>query len=334
MSLNKLSVLIIFISFLFSFQAGAQIKYPYPVKYITINIDGQDTKMAYMDVKPAVPNGQAVILFHGKNFTGLYWKDIIAFLSNAGYRVIVPDQIGWGMSTKPNTKYTFEMLAQNNKLLLDSLLIDKVNIIGHSMGGMLATRFALMYPGKTAKLILEDPLGLEDYKKIIPYKTMEQQYKKELSATYASYKKYQQSYYPIWKPEYEQYVSAQAEPLKQKDFSSVAWINALTYQMIYEQPVLYEFAKLNMPTLLLVGQLDRTIVGKEMLTAKKQKLYGNYPQLAAKAGKQIKNSKVVILPGVGHIPHIQSPDIFSKNIINFLMKNVSNTTISEPLLYH
>ena len=318
MVLKKLSFLVIF--FLFYFNLQAQIKYPYPVKYITINIDEQDTKMAYMDIKPATPNGQSVILFHGKNFTGLYWKDVIAFLSSAGYRVIAPDQIGWGMSTKPNTKYTFEMLAQNNKLLLDSLQIDKVNVIGHSMGGILAARFALMYPERTGKLILEDPLGLEDYKKFVPYKTMEQQYKKELSATYGSYKKYQQSYYPVWKTEYEQYVIAQAEPLKQKDFSSVAWINALTYQMIYEQPVLYDLSKLNMPTLLVVGQLDRTVVGKEMLPAKKQKLYGNYPVIAAKAGKKIKNSKVVILTGVGHIPHIQTPELFRKNVLNFLIQ--------------
>ena len=224
---------------------------------------------------------------------GIYWKEVIEFLSGAGYRVIAPDQIGWGISTKPDTKYTFEMLAKNNKLLLDSLNLSKVNVIGHSMGGMLAVRFALMYPESTGRLILEDPLGLEDYKKFIPYKTIEQQYKKELSATYASYKKYQQSYYPVWKPSYEQHVKAQAEPLKQKDFSSVAWVYALTYQMIYEQPVLYEFEKLKVPTLLLVGALDRTFIGKELLPANKQKLYGNYPVLAKQAGKKIKNSKVV-----------------------------------------
>jgi pimeloyl-ACP methyl ester carboxylesterase len=314
---SKKLLLIVF-SFLFSFQLSAQIKYPYPVKYITINIDAQETKMAYMDVKPGTPNGKSVILFHGKNFTGFYWKDVISFLSNAGYRVIAPDQIGWGLSTKPNSKYSFEMLAENNKLLLDSLHIDKVNVIGHSMGGMLAARFALMFPERTAKLILEDPLGLEDYKTFVPYKTMEQQYKKELGATYASYKKYQQTYYPVWKPQYEQYVIAQADPLKQKDFSSVAWVNALTYQMIYEQPVLYELPKLNVPTLLLVGQLDRTFIGKEMLPVKKQKLHGNYPVLATRAAKKIKNSKVVVLPGVGHIPHIQSIDLFRKNVLDFL----------------
>ena len=306
------------IAILFSFQLQSQIKYPYPVKYITINIDAQDTKMAYMDIRPASPNGESVILFHGKNFTAFYWSEVIAFLSNAGYRVIAPDQVGWGLSTKPNTKYSFEMLAHNNRLLLDSLQIEKVNVIGHSMGGMLAARFALLFPEKTNRLILEDPLGLEDYKTFVPYKTMEQQYKKELSSTYASYKKYQQTYYPVWKPQYEQYVIAQAEPLKQKDFSSVAWVNALTYQMIYEQPILYDLQKLNMPTLFLVGQLDRTFIGKEMIPVKKQKLHGNYPVLATRAAKKIKNAKVVILPGVGHIPHIQRIDLFQKNVLEFL----------------
>jgi pimeloyl-ACP methyl ester carboxylesterase len=320
MVFKNLLLLIVFNAMLFSSTPAQSFKYPYPVKYITLNIDEQKVKMAYMDVKSANANGESVLLFHGKNFTGFYWKEVILSLSKAGYRVIAPDQVGWGLSSKPNTKYSFELLAQNNKILLDSLGINSINIIGHSMGGMLATRFALLFPERTAKLILEDPSGLEDYKKFIPYKTMEKQYKKELSATYASYKKYQQSYYPVWKPQYEQYVQAQAEPLKQKDFASVAWINALTYQMIFEQPVLYEFEKLNVPTLILVGALDRTVVGKELLSSTKQKLFGNYPVLAARAAKKIKNSKVVILPGVGHIPHVQNINKFSEQVLSFLIK--------------
>ncbi len=320
MNVKRFLILVIFITvFTFPFYAQPP-KYPHPVKYITINIEGVDAKMGFMDVIPEVPNGESVILFHGKNFTGFYWKNVSKFLSVAGYRVIIPDQIGWGISTKPNTKYTFEWLAQNNKLLLDSLKIDRVHVIGHSMGGMLAARFALLYPETTAKLILENPLGLEDYKKFIPYKSMEQQYKKELAATYASYKKYQQSYYPVWKPEYEQYVRAQAAPLRQKDFSSVAYVNALTYMMIYEQPILYDLSKINSPTLILVGALDRTFIGKEMLSPKKKQLHGNFPLLAKNAGKKINNSQVVILQGVGHMPHIQSLDIFRKNVLAFLKK--------------
>ncbi len=98
----------------------------------------------------------------------------------------------------------------------------------------------------------------------------------------------------------------------------MAWVNALTYQMIYEQPILYDIDKLNIPTLLMVGELDKTFIGKEMLSPKKQKLYGNYPLLANKAAKKIKKSQVIILPGVGHIPHLQTIDVFRKNVLTFL----------------
>lgn len=304
-----------------SFAPGSYsqtIDYPYPIQYYFLNEDGQSIQMAYMDVKPGNPNGSSVILFHGKNFNGFYWKNVIDALSKAGYRVIAPDQVGWGKSTKPNMKYTFDILATNNKKLLDSLGIKKINVIGHSMGGMLATRFALLYPQMVDKLILEDPLGLEDYKKFIPLQPVESLYKNELKGTYASYKKYQQSYYPTWKPEYEILVKVQAEPLKQKDFSSVAYINALTWQMIYERPVLYEFKNLGMPVLIIVGQKDGTILGKNLINKKKQSLHGNIPALAKKAAATMQNGRILVIPGVGHIPHIQTPDIFNADVVNFL----------------
>ena len=50
--------------------------YPYPVSYLPLAIEGQDLKMAYMDVLPkGSGNGKTVILLHGKNFFGEYWKD-------------------------------------------------------------------------------------------------------------------------------------------------------------------------------------------------------------------------------------------------------------------
>lgn len=186
------------------------------------------------------------------------------------------------------------------------------------MGGMLATRFALMYPQIVTKLILEDPLGLEDYKKFIPLQAIEALYKNELKATYASYKKYQESYYPEWKPSYEIYVKVQAEALKQKDFTSVAWVNALTWQMIYDQPVLYEFNKLSMPVLLIVGEKDRTILGKGLLNKEQQKLHGNFPILASNTSHKIKSARLIVVPMVGHIPHIQTTAIFNRDVVEFL----------------
>lgn len=294
------------------------VQYPYPVKYFTFSIEQQQVKMAYMDVAPARPNGQSVILLHGKNFNGFYWKDVIPFLSEAGYRVIVPDQVGWGKSSKPNIHYSFSMLANNNARLLDALNIKQVAVVAHSMGGMLGARFALMYPKWVTKLILENPIGLEDYSQIVPYQTTETLAKKEAAATYGSIKKYQQTYYPVWKEEYEPYVKAQAEQLKSPDFTNIALVNALTYQMIYEQPVVHSFDSIRVPALLIIGQADRTVVGKDQLNEEQKKLYGNYPALGRRTHSRIKNSKLVELPGVGHIPHIQSLPLFKQHVLNFL----------------
>ncbi len=296
----------------------AQVTYPYPLHTFTLHIEHQSVKMAYMDVAPSNANGKSVILFHGKNFNGYYWKDAIKALAEKGYRVIVPDQVGWGRSDKPNIHYSFHVLADNNRKLLDSLQIKSVIVIGHSMGGMLATRFTLMYPAIVEKLVLEDPIGLEDYKTFVPYKPLDSLFANEMKATYASYKKYQQGYYPEWKPEYEQYVKAQAEPLYKPHFEKTAWANALTYQMIYEQPVVYEFKNISVPTLLIIGQEDRTVVGKNMLTEEQKKVYGQYPELGKKINNEIKGSKLVELDGVGHIPHVQEFEKFKEALFEFL----------------
>src|SRR5579862_7751546 len=78
------------------------IPYPYPVMYLPLTLYGQDVRMAYMDVPPSVQsNGRTVILFHGANFGGFYFGGPIDALRKEGFRVIVPDQIGWGRSSKP-----------------------------------------------------------------------------------------------------------------------------------------------------------------------------------------------------------------------------------------
>jgi len=131
-------------------------QYPYEVHYYHFKSQNQNLKMAYMDVHPKTSNGEVIMLLHGKNFNGAYWKTTADALSKDGYRVIIPDQIGFGKSSKPiGYQFTFQQLAQNTKGILDQLKIDKIYLLGHSMGGMVATRFTLMYPEVVKKLVLE-----------------------------------------------------------------------------------------------------------------------------------------------------------------------------------
>jgi pimeloyl-ACP methyl ester carboxylesterase len=292
------------------------VKYPYPVNFLPLTVEGQDIRMAYMDVKPANANGKTVMLFHGKNFGGYYWTNVIKALTAQGYRVIVPDQIGFGKSSKPFIHYSFHQLARFNKKLLDTLGVPKTIIIGHSMGGMLATRFTLMYAGTVEKLILEDPIGLEDYRTFVPYQSAEQDYIAELKTSAESIKKYYQtSYFTQWKPEYDYLVKIGAGVSKSADFPRYAKVAALTFEMIYEQPVCYEFGLIKVPTVLFTGKDDKTIVGKALLSDEEKAKHGQYKILGPATAKKIPGCKLIEFDNCGHIPHVEVPDVFLKALM-------------------
>jgi len=292
----------------------------YPVRYFSWKLEGQYLRIAYRDVAPSTAaNGKTVLLLHGKNFSGFYWEPTIEFLVQRGYRVIAPDQLGFGFSSRPDIHYSFHQMAANTKALLDHLGIKAVSVVGHSMGGMVAVRFTLLYPEAVEKLVLENPIGLEDYRRLVPYISLEQQYAVELSQTIDKMRDYQKSYYPgAWKPEYEVYVQDQAWVIGTGEFPRAAWSSALTYAMIYEQPVVYELGEISRPTLLIIGQADRTVVGKNRLPASLQAVAGQYPELGRKTQAAIKGSQLVEVPGCGHIPHIQKPEQFREALEKFL----------------
>src|SRR4030095_7131172 len=121
--------------------------YPYPSKYLDIQVYTQDVRIAYMDVAPkGAANGHTVVLLHGNNFGGFYFASIIDTLTKEGFRVVVPDQIGYGKSSKPIAPYNFNSQARNTFLVLQKEKIDRAMVVGHSMGGMLAARLATQYP--------------------------------------------------------------------------------------------------------------------------------------------------------------------------------------------
>jgi pimeloyl-ACP methyl ester carboxylesterase len=330
----KKGFVIIFIGLLFGICSFAQPRslglelenfpYPFPVHNIQLNIQKQKLKMAYMDVKPAQPNGHTVLLFHGKNFSGAYWDSTAKELSANGYRVIMPDQVGFGRSSKPEMlQYSFALLADNTKKLLDSLRIDKVNVLGHSMGGMLASRFTLMYPERVEKLILENPIGLEDYKTKVPFLSIDAAYQNELKQNFEKIKAYQlENYYGgNWKPQYDKWVNMLAGWTLNPKYPVIAWNAALTTDMIMNQPVVYELEQIKAPTLLIIGQRDRTALGKNLVSEEDRKTMGNYPELGKKTHERIKNSRLVELENIGHMPHIENFNAFIQPLLEFLKQS-------------
>lgn len=293
--------------------------YPYKVDLHDLIIEGQDLRMAYMDVQPeGEPNGKTVVLLHGKNFFGSYWKDTIRTLTQHGFRVIVPDQIGFGKSSKPDIHYSFHRLAYNTAVLLDSLGIKKAFVVGHSMGGMLAVRFTLMYPERVAALVLEDPIGLEDYRGFVPYQPIEEALSAEMKATGESIRNYYKSYYAKWKPEYGEYAEVAVRCRLSAEYPRMALSSALTYEMIYEQPICHEFTGIGARTLLVIGLEDRTVVGKARVPKELLPHVGLYPELGKKTAKLIPGCKLVEIPDCGHIPHLEAPEVFHRELLAFL----------------
>ena len=286
------------------------IQYPYPVSYLPLTLYGQDVRMAYMDVPSAgPPNGRTVVLFHGMNFGGFYFAGPIEALRKEGFRVVVPDQIGFGRSSKPIMPYNFHDMALNSRRLLESLRIAKASIMGHSMGGMLAARFAASFPDIVERAVIYDPIGLTDIRYERPWRSADDAYKAAMAQTddqrwqgfYANIRRYFPS--PgAWKPEYEQYVRILYAPTLSGDWPRLAMVRSIYQQMLYLDPVVYDWAKIKVKTLVIGGEKDGS----------------DFPRLAKHIADTIPGAELVILPNLGHVPHLEAPDVFYPPLLKFL----------------
>ncbi len=296
--------------------------YPYPVRFFRFRTESQSYSMAYMDVaaEAAAPGaGRTVVLLHGESFCGASWGATIARLHAAGFRVVVPDQLGFCKSSKPvNYQYSFEQLAVNTRRLLDELKAGRIILVGHALGGMLAARYALMFPQEVTELVLVDPLGLADWRaEGVLYLTLDERYALELEETAERIRRDERaSYYAgRWQPSYDISVRLLASLYTGSGRERYAWNQALISDMIFTQPVLYELGRLAMPTVLLVGSLDRADPFLDTAPQQAAGRLGDYPELARRAVERIPDARLIELDGVGHVPQIEAPDRFNEALL-------------------
>lgn len=270
------------------------VPYPFPVSYLQLTLYGQDVRIAFMDVAPVGPaNGHTVMLFHGNNFAGFYFGPVIEALRKEGFRVIAPDQVGYGRSSKPIIPYHFHDMARNTRLILESLKIDKAMIVGHSMGGMLAARFDR------------------------PWDSTDETYKRTLASTYqnirASIMRYVAHNPAAWTPEFETYTRVRYAWTLSADWPRLAMVQTLINQVQYLDPVVDDWAHIKAPTLVF-GGADDSLPGSAAVFRERMKFIA----------ETIPNGKarLLLLPGLGHVPHMEAPGQTLPPLVAFLKEGL------------
>ncbi|CAG8951041.1 hypothetical protein HYFRA_00006439 [Hymenoscyphus fraxineus] len=307
---------------------GLDFTYPYPVQFFNVASQqnpSSQLSMAYMDIAPAnAQPKETIVLLHGKNFCGATWNHTIEVLLTSGYRVIAPDQIGFCKSSKPTTyQFSLSQLALNTNNLLHSLGIFNASIIGHSMGGMLSARYALMFPSQTNRLVMVNPLGLENWFALgVPYQAVDITYQTELSTSFSSIKSYQQATYyaGTWDSSYDIWVNMLLSVYKGSQGTEFAYDQALVTDMLFTQPVIAELSNLKMRSLLVIGDKDNTAIGKAWAPADVKPLLGHYEVLGKQVSAKIPNCTLVEFVDLGHAPQIQDPNTFHEAILGWLSK--------------
>lgn len=106
-------------------------QYPYRSRFVVVN----GRRMHYVDEGP--PDAPVVLLLHGNPTWGFLWRNAIPPLLESGLRVVVPDQIGFGLSEKPHDHavHTLDNHAANVVALLDRLELTGVTFVCHDWGG-------------------------------------------------------------------------------------------------------------------------------------------------------------------------------------------------------
>lgn len=262
-----------------------------------IVLDGQS--IAYLD------NGQTraprtVVFVHGFGDSSLSWTFFARLFRDAGYRIVIPDLLGFGDSARPaNGDYSYEAQARRVLALMKSLNIASAHLVGNSMGGGVAAEMALLQPQSVASLTLMDAAGVHYRTTQLDREFMaghnmlviKQPADFEHMIDFVTYER------PLLTQPVVDYMAERAikdNALHEKIFREVLFpdINFL----------LLDLARIQSPTLVLWGAEDK------VLSPENAKVFKQY----------IPNSQLVLLPKVGHIPMVEAPVDSARAVLKFI----------------
>ena len=296
--------------------------YPFPVSFLDVEAGPHAARLAYMDVAPTgAPNGRTVLLFHGRNFPASYFEPLIRVLAQAGYRVIAPDQIEFGKSSKfDDVPVSFDMMATHMAALLDALHLAHVDVIAHSMGNMAAVRFTRTFPARVDKLVMYAPVGVEDYRFYVPPVPRERLLKQESELSGPAYLKQLYDTYGLTLPteQVQNFVDIRERMKGSAEWPRWVAAYVASFYAMWGQPVVHEIPLVDKQVLMLVGTRDRTAPGKGFAPPELRGKMGHVAERAAEVVKTMPHARLEIFEGVGHLIHLEAPEKFNTAVLDFL----------------
>lgn len=296
--------------------------YPFPVAYLDVQAGAHPARLAFMDVAPtAAPNGRTVLLFHGRNFPASYFEPLIRTLTGAGYRVIAPDQIEFGKSSKfDDVPVSFDMMATHMDALLTHLGVAQVDVIAHSMGNMAAVRFTRTFPNHVGKLVMYGPVGLEDYRFYVPPVPRERLLKQEAELSGPAYLRQLYDTYGLTLPteQVQKFVDIRERMKGSAEWPRWVAAYVASFYAMWGQPVVHELPLVDKQVLMIVGTRDRTAPGKGFAPPELREKMGHVAERAAEVAKTMPHTRVQVIDGVGHLIYLEAPDKFNAAVLAFL----------------
>ena len=256
--------------------------------------------------------GEPLLLVHGFGSKKESWIAQFPVLSKH-FKVIRFDNRGAGKSDRPKGTYTMEVFADDIKGLMDYLGIEKINIAGWSLGGMIVQNFVLKYPEKVKKVILINTnYGFPDEDGPLVYKNMrlEEEKQKKVDHVKAWWDAARSGYYIKFRKEME------ANPSKK-------WHGLWSAQDLIEEsivdPPTAEDIEIQASALKTHDTFDRLKTIKNptlIITASHDRLTPRSSM--EEIHKQIPNSKFIVIDKAGHSSPLEKAPEVNQAIIDFL----------------
>ncbi|WP_277968778.1 alpha/beta fold hydrolase, partial [Sphingomonas echinoides] len=179
-------------------------------------------------------------------------------------------------------------------------------------------RFALTYPDRVERMVLVNPLGLNDtLAQGVPYTDLGALRQEEAKTSATSIKAYQlrNYYHGTWRPAYDRWVAMLAGQYASADGDTVRDAQARLSDMIETQPVAAELGRITVPVTLLIGQRDLTAFRANTAPPVLRDRIQTVPQAAEDAVKRFPHARLIRIPDAGHAPQVEDPAGFNATLL-------------------